>query len=683
MKKLIMFTSVIVLLTACSSKQNDSQPENQTDEFKYLVDEFADIKIMRYQIPNWDELSLQQKEYLYYLGEAAKCGRDILWDQNFKYNLVIRKTLENILNSYSGDTSSNEYKQFVVYAKRVFFCNGIHHHYAEDKILPEFSTAYFQELLKNSNQSQFPVKEGQSLEEFGIFIQDVIFNPNLYQMRKSNDESKDLLLASATNFYEGISKKEAENFYNNMLDPKDITPISYGLNSRLVKKDGKLVEQTYKQGGLYGDAITKIIYWLEKANGVAENDNQKKYTQLLIDFYKTGDLKTWDDYNIAWVQDTLSMVDFVNGFIETYGDPLGLKATWESVVNFRDLEATKKTNLISENAKWFEDNSPIDPRFKKKEVKGISAKAIIVTTLGGDCFPAPPIGINLPNADWIRKDYGSKSVTITNLMDAYDKAADESPKNVSREFTYTEEEYEFGKKYRSLTSVLTTDLHECLGHGSGQLLPGVSPNALAENSSSLEETRAELFSLYYCADPKMVELGLLPDMEAYKAEYNGYIRNGLQIQFVRIELGKDVNQAHMQARKLISTWAYEHGKSDNVIEKKIKDGKTYFVINDHAKLRVLFGKLLAEVQRIKSEGDYAAGKKLIDDYAVKIDPELHKEVRARYEALNLKPYGGFINPEIVPVEENGKIIDYKLIYPTDFLQQHLKYGREYNFLKVE
>ena len=678
-----MLTSIIVLLAACSSKQKNTHSENQENNFKYCVDEFADIRIMRYQVPGWDELTLQQKEYLYYLGEAAKCGRDILFDQNFKYNLLVRKTLENILNTYSGDTTSAQYKQFVVYAKRVFFSNGIHHHYAEDKFLPEFSVAYFQELLVKSNKEGFPVKEGQTMEEFGSFVEDIIFNPSKYKMRKSNDESKDILLASSTNFYEGVSKKEAENFYNKMLDPKDETPVSYGLNSRLIKKDGKLLEEVYKENGLYGDAIAKVIYWLEKANQVAENDNQKKYTQLLIDYYKTGDLKTWDDYNIAWVQDTESKIDFVNGFIETYGDPLGIKATWESVVNFKDMEATKKTNIISQNAKWFEDNSPIDPRFKKKEVKGVSAKGIIVTTLGGDCFPSPPIGINLPNANWIRKDYGSKSVTITNLMEAYDKAAEELPKSVSKEFSYSEEEYELGKKYGPIGNVLHTDLHECLGHGSGQLLPGVSPNALMENSSSLEEARADLFALYYCADPKMVELGLIPTLDVAKAEYNSYIRNGLMTQFVRIELGKDVNQAHMQARKLISTWAYEYGKGDNVIEKKIKDGKTYFVVNDHKKLRELFGLLLTEIQRIKSEGDYAAGKKLIDDYAVKIDPELHKEVRTRYQSLSLKPYGGFMNPEIVPVAENGKVIDYKLEYPSDFLQQHLKYGKEYNFLKAE
>ena len=676
-----MLTPFVVLLLACSSKKQEQS--QQSENFKYLVDEFADIKIMRYQIPDWEKLSLQQKEYIYYLGEAAKCGRDILWDQNFKYNLTVRKTLENILSSYKGDTSTQEYQQFIVYAKRVFFSNGIHHHYAEDKIMPEFSADYFRELLKNSDEKSLPIKEGKSVEEFTNWIENIIFSKDLYKMRKSNDEMKDLLSESAINLYENVTRKEAEDFYKKMENPKDLTPISYGLNSKLVKEDGKLIENPYKSDGLYGEAIGQIIFWLEKAMNVAETDAQKKYTQILIDYYKTACLKKWDEYNVAWVQDTESMIDYVNGFIENYADPLGIKATWESVVNFKDLEATKITNIISENAQWFENNSPVEPRFKKKEVKGVSAKAIVATTLGGDCFPTPPIGINLPNADWIRKDYGSKSVTITNLMNAYDKAAEESPRSVSGEFVYSEEELELHKKYGSMASVLHTDLHECLGHGSGQLLPNVSSNALLENSSSLEEARSDLFALYYCADPKMVELGIIPSLDVAKAEYNSYIRNGIQVQFTRIELGKDVAQAHMQARKLISTWVYEQGKSENVIEKKIKDGKTYFVVNDHEKLRTLFGKLLAEIQRIKSEGDYAAGKKLIDDYAVKIDPALHKEVKERYQSLNLKPYGGFINPIIVPVEKDGKIVDYSVEYPSNFLQQHIEYGKTYGFLKAD
>ena len=675
-----MLSSLAVLLWACSSENQN--PKSNAGDFKYLVDEFADIKIIRYQIPDWEQLSLQQKEYVYYLGEAAKCGRDILWDQNFKYNLVIRKTLENILASYDGDKTTDMYQQFLVYAKRVFFSNGIHHHYAEDKIMPEFSEEYFHDLIKHSDIEAFPVKEETTIEEFSNWIANVIFNKDLYKMRKSNDDSKDLLLESATNFYDNVTRKEAEDFYAAMEDPKDLTPVSYGLNSKLVKKDGKLVEEVYKVGGLYSDAIEQIIFWLEKAMTAAETDAQKDYTQLLIDYYKSGDLKIWDDYNIAWVLDTEPMVDYVNGFIEDYADPLGRKATWEAVVNFKDMEATKNTALISENAQWFEDNSPVAPQFKKEEVKGVSAKAIIATTLGGDCFPNPPIGINLPNANWIRKDYGSKSVTITNLLTAYDKAAEESPKSVSSEFIYSEEELELNKKYGSIGSTLLIDLHECLGHGSGQLLSGVSPNALMDNSSSLEETRADLFALYYCADPKMVELGIIPSLDVAKTEYNRYIRNGMMVQLSRIELGKDVNQAHMQGRKLIAEWAYEHGKEDNVIEKKVENGKTYFVVNDHDKLRTLFGELLAEIQRIKSEGDYEAGKYLIETYATKIAPDLHKEVKERYAALNLKPYSGFMNTRIVPVEQDGKIVDYAVEYPTDFIQQHLEYGKEYGFLKA-
>lgn len=678
-----MLTTLAGLLFACTPKQQEEQKEvEKKEEFKFLVDEFADIKIMRYQIPGWNDLTLQQKTYIYYLSEAAKCGRDILWDQNFKYNLTIRKTLENIMNTYKGDTESNEYKQFLVYAKRVFFSNGIHHHYAEDKIIPEFSATYFIELIKNSEVTGFPLKESQSIDEFGNWISEVICNNDLYKMRISNDESQDLLLSSSTNFYDGITKKEAEGFYKKMENPKEERPISYGLNSKLIKKDGKIIEEVYKIDGMYSDAIAEIIFWLEKAMGVAENQAQKDYTQMLINYYKTGDLKTWDEYNIAWVQDTASSVDYVNGFIENYGDPLGIKATWEAVVNFKDIEATKISKIISDNAQWFEDNSPVETKFKKKEVKGVSAKGIIATTLGGDCFPTPPIGINLPNANWIRKDYGSKSVTITNLMNAYNMASEESPKSVSGEFVLSQEEIELNKKYGPMGSVLHTDLHECLGHGSGQLMPGVSPNALMENSSSLEEARADLFALYYCFDPKMVELNIIPTLDVAKAEYNSYIRNGLQVQYARVELGKDVTQAHMQARKLISAWCYEQGKAENVIEMKIQDSKTYFMINDYAKLRVLFGKLLSEIQRIKSEGDYTAGKKLIDTYAVKIDPKLHKEVKDRYTALGLKPYGGFINPEIVPVEKDGKFVDFTIEYPMDFVKQHLDYGKKYAFLKA-
>ena len=671
-----MFLGIAGLLTACTP----SEKKSQNEEFKYLVDEFADLKVMRYQIPGWDELTLQQKEYIYYLGEAAKCGRDILADQNFKYNLTVRKTLEAILNSYDGDKKCADYQNFVVYAKRVFFSNGIHHHYAEDKMFPEISEEYFANLVKNSDIQYLPLAEGETVDAFIEFITPVIFDKDLYKMRRSGEE--DIIKNSCVNFYKGdINKGEVEAFYDAQRKPNDAQPISYGLNSKLVKENGKLHEDVYKVDGLYGKAIDQIIFWLKKANEVAENDSQRNYTNLLIDYYTTGCLKTWDEYNIAWVQDSISNIDFVNGFIEDYNDPMGMKATWEAIVDYKDMEATKRSEIISANAQWFEDNSPVDERFKKKECKGVSAKGIIVTTLAGDCFPAPPIGINLPNADWIRKDYGSKSVTITNLMDAYDKAANESPKSVLAEFAYSQEEIDLCKQYSSIADVLHTDLHECLGHGSGQLLPTTPQNALKEYSSALEEARADLFGLYYCADPKMVELGILPNMDCYKAQYCDFIRNGLMSQLARIELGKTITESHMQDRALISWWCYEKGLNDNVIEKKVRDGKTYFVINDYEKLRGLFGELLAEIQRVKSEGDYEEGKRLIETYAVNIDPELHKEVKDRYNALGLKPYGGFINPDIVPVVKGGKVVDYQVNYPCDFLQQHLDYGKKYSFVE--
>ena len=659
------------------------------NDFKYLVDEFADIRIMRYHVPEWENLTLQQKEYLYYLGEAAKCGRDILFDQNFKYNLVIRKCLEAILVSYQGDRECDDFQKFTVYAKRVFFSNGIHHHYAEDKFFPEISETCFAELVKGSDAHLLPLNENETVDDFIAFLTPVIFDKELYKMRRSSED--DIIANSSVNFYEGdLNKAEVEAFYAAKHVEGNEKPVSFGLNSRLVKENGHIYEKVYKVDGLYDEAIKAIIDWLEKANQVAENESQRSYTQKLIDYYKTGDLKIWDEYNIVWVQDNASHIDFVNGFIEDYNDPMGMKATWEAVVDFKDLEATKRSNIISENAQWFEDNSPVDSRFKKEICKGVSAKSIIVTTLGGDCFPAPPIGINLPNADWIRKDFGSKSVTITNLMEAYDKAADENPKSALKEFAYSEEEIALCKKYGPDASIVHTNLHECLGHGSGKLLPTTSPNALKEYGSTLEEARADLFGLYYIADPKIVELGIMPDNEAYKAEYCGFIRNGLMTQLARVELGKDVTESHMQNRKLISEWCYAHGKvgtfpetshSKDIIECKSIDGKTYFVINDFEALRGLFGELLAEVQRIKSEGDYVAGKALVEKYAVKVDLELHKEVKERYNALGLRPYGGFINPEIVPVIEDGLVTDLRMEYPMDFLSQHLDYGKRYAFLE--
>lgn len=669
-------------LVSCSPKQPVEEPQSQQEEsFKFLVDEFADLRIMRYQIPGWDQLTLNQKAYIYYLNEAAKCGRDILADQNFKYNLTVRKTVEAVIESYQGDRECADFQNFMVYAKRVFFSNGIHHHYAEDKFFPEVTEAYFADLIKNSNAELLPLNEGETVDAFIEFLTPVIFDRDLYKMRRSSED--DIVQNSAVNFYEGdITAAEVTAFYDAMADPTDETPISYGLNSKLVKDENGLHEDVYKVGGLYGEAIQAIIGWLQKANEVAENDIQRDYTNKLIAYYTTGDLNIWDEYNIAWVQDTISLIDYTNGFIEDYADPMGRKATWEAIVNFKDLEATKRSTLIGDNAQWFEDNSPVDPRFKKEECKGVSAKSIITTTLAGECFPSPPIGINLPNADWIRKDYGSKSVTITNLMEAYDKAADECPRSALAEFAYSQEEIDLCKKYGSETDVIHTNLHECLGHGSGKLLPGTQPGALKEFSSTLEEARADLFGLYYLADPKMVELGVISDLEAYKAEYAGYIRNGLMTQLARVELGKDVTESHMQNRKLIAEWCFEHGQANNVIEKKVENGKTYFVINDYEALRGLFGELLAEVQRIKSEGDYAAGKAMVEQYAVKVDPVLHKEVKERYDALGLKPYGGFINPVVVPVEENGQVVDYKVEYPDDFVAEHMDLGKHYSFLKA-
>lgn len=667
MKNFFKMTAVTALAAAAVSCGNAPESSQGTD-FKYLIDEFADIKIMRYRIPGWESLTLRQKEYAYHLGEAAKYGRDILWDQNCRYNLQVRKVLERILENYQGDRECVDFQNFIVYAKRVFFSNGIHHHYAEDKFFPDCPQEYFRSLMEAS---------GCDMSSADGLLK-VIYDPDIFPQRKSNDPDGDIVALSAVNFYEGVTRDEVEEFYRKMTDPSDEEPVSYGLNSKVVKgPDGVIREEVYRIGGLYSTALEKIAGELEKAAAVAESDLQKQYISTLIAYYRTGDLELWDKFNIEWVQDTLGTVDFMNGFVEDYNDPLGRKATWEGIVNIKDHEASERTRVLSENAQWFEDHSPVDPRFRKKSVKGISAKVINATTLGGDCYPSTPIGINLPNADWIRKEHGSKSVTIANITHAYDLAAQESPKNTLNEFAWDEGEISAAKKYLSLTDEIHTDLHECLGHGSGQILPGVSPNALKEYSSTLEETRADLFGLYYMADPKLVELGILPDMEAYKAQYSNYIRNGMMVQFSRVELGRKNTEAHMQNRKLIAEWCYEQGRDAGVIGKKTRDGKTYFVVNDYEALRGLFGRLLAEVQRIKSEGDYEAGKKLVETYAVNIDPVLHKEVKERYDALGLRPYGGFVNPEIVPVVKNGKTVDYKVEYPDDYLGQMLEYGRKY------
>ena len=665
-----LFKMILTLCAAAAVAGCDTPAsKNQEPEFKYTIDSFADLKVMRYRIPGWEDLSLQQKEYAYHLAEAAKYGRDILWDQNCKDNLRLRHALEAVLENVEADNDYPEYQEFLVYAKRVFFSNGMHHHYAEDKILPGCSREYFQGLLD---------KAGVNDKE----LAEIVFNPAIYPQRRSTQTSGDIVKLSAVNYYENVSREEVEKYYAGIMKANDPEPISYGLNTKVVKgKDGKVKELPWKIGGIYSAAIEKICEELAKAAEVAENDIQKRAIALLIDYYKTGDLRTWDKFNIEWVKDTIGTVDFINGFIEDYNDPLGRKASWEGYVNIKDFQASKRTETLSANAQWFEDNSPVDPRFKKEKVKGVSAKVINAVCLAGDSYPSTPIGINLPNADWIRKEHGSKSVTIANITHTYDLAAQEMPTSTLTEFAWNQKEIDMAKKWGTIADEIHTDLHECLGHASGQLLPGVSATQMGEYASALEEARADLFGLYYTADPKMVELGIMPDPEAYKAEYANFIRNGLMVQFTRVELGRPNTEAHMQNRKLIAEWCYEKGAKDKVIEKKVRDGKTYFVVNDYVKLRALFAELLAEIQRIKSEGDYEAGKNLIETYAVNIDPELHKEVKARYEALNLKPYGGFVNPEIRPVvAEDGSVKDYEVVYTDDYLGQMLLYGKKYGTL---
>ena len=651
-------------------------------EFKYVVDQFADIQVLRYQVPGFEALSLRQKQLLYHLSEAALMGRDILYDQNGRYNLVIRQTLEAIYLHYAGDRTTDDYRAFETYLKRVWFANGIHHHYAEDKFAPGFSEAFFEREVRALPACHLPLQEGESVDDFLAKLKPVIFDPDVMPKRTVQSGDQDWIAASANNYYgEGVTQADVEAFYGRMkAADRSATPVSYGLNSRLEKIDGQLVEKVWKVGGLYSEAIERIVAELEKAVPFAENEKQAEIIRTLIAYYRSGDLRTFDAYSILWVEDTESQVDFVNGFIETYGDALGLKASWESTVNFRNEEATRRTRTISEHAQWFEDHSPVDARFKKKAVKGVSAKVITVAMLGGDCYPSTPIGINLPNADWIRRDHGSKSVTIENIMQAYDQAAQGS--GFSEEFVWSDVERMRIRRYGFITDVLHTDLHECLGHGSGQLLPTTDPDALKAYASTLEEARADLFGLYYLADPKMVELGLVPDAEAYKAEYYKYMMNGLMTQLVRIELGKDVEEAHMRNRQLIARWAFEQGKAEQVVEMKQRDGKTFVVVNDYGKLRALFGKLLAEVQRIKSEGDYEAGRALVENYGVKVDPALHREVRTRYEQLHLSPYKGFVNPVMHVVKEaDGTVSDITLDYTEGYAEQMLRYSRDYSYLK--
>lgn len=664
-----------MLVTGCSEKKE----QVKEPEFDYTVEKFADLQLLRYRVPGFENLSLQQKTLIYYLTEAALEGRDILFDQNGKYNLKIRKTLEAVYRNLPQDTQGDDYKNFVTYLKCVWFANGIHHHYSSDKFQPGFSQEFLKAEMEKLDPSLLPLSEGQTVADLEAELFPVIFDPTVMPKRTNQAEGQDLILTSACNYYDGVTQKEAEDFYSKMKDPKDETPISYGLNSQLVKENGVVKERVWKSGGMYGAAIDRIIYWLEKAMTVAENDLQKDYMQKLIDFYKTGDLKTFDEYAIAWAKDTVSRVDFVNGFTETYGDPLGMKASWESVVNFKDLEATKRTEVISAEAQWFEDNSPVDKKFKKDKVKGVSAKVIDAAILGGDLYPSTAIGINLPNSNWIRAMHGSKSVTIGNVTDAYNKAAHGN--GMLEEFVIDNTVLENMNMYADFTDELHTDLHECLGHGSGKLLPGVDPDALKAYGSTIEEARADLFALYYLADQKLIDLKLLDSPEAYKAAYYSYMMNGLMTQLVRIIPGNDIEEAHMRNRQLIAKWAFENGKKDNVVELVKKDGKTYVKVNDYEKLRELFGKLLAEIQRIKSEGDFEGAKALVENYGVKVDLDLHKEVLARYEKLNIAPYKGFVNPVYEPVtDKDGNITDVKVRYDEGYAEQMLRYGKEYGNL---
>ncbi len=671
----------IMAMMACTGQKSDTASRNSDEDFNYVVDRFADLEILRYKVPGFESLSLRQKRLLYHLSEAALMGRDILFDQNGRYNLAIRRTLEAVYTDYRGDRKDPQFNALEIYLKRVWFSSGIHHHYALDKFAPGFSPEFLADHVRRIDAARLPLREGQDADRLLDEIFPVIFDPDVMPRRSVQSGDGDLIKASSNNYYGGdIGQEEVEAFYARMKAGKDTaSPVSYGLNSRLVKENGVLVEKVWKVGGLYSAAIERIVDRLRQALPFAENDAQKAIIGRLIEYYRTGDLKTFDAYSILWVEDTASEVDFVNGFIETYGDPLGMKASWEATVNFTNKESTKHTRIISDNAQWFEDHSPVDRRFKKERVKGVSAKVITVSMLGGDCYPSTPIGINLPNADWIRRDHGSKSVTIENITEAYDKASQGN--GFREEFVWSDVERERMRRYGFLTDNLHTDLHECLGHGSGKLLESTDPDALKAYSSTLEETRADLFGLYYLADPKLVELGLLPDSEAYKSEYYKYIMNGLMTQLVRIELGKNVEEAHMRNRQLIARWAYEKGADTRVIELRKREGKSYVVVNDYPGLRKLFGTLLAEVQRIKSEGDYAAGRDLVEGYGVKVDPELHAEVLARYVRLGLAPYKGFVNPVMREVRNAaGEVVDIVLDYTEGYAEQMLRYSRDYSFL---
>ena len=670
-----IITSGLAVAALCYSCAPNNASKSQ--KIDIMVDQFADIQVLRYEVTGFEELSLQHKKLIYYLSQAAIEGRDILFDQNCRYNLLIRKTLEAVYEHYKGDRTSSDWNEFMIYLKRVWFSNGIHHHYGEEKFVPGFSQKFIEDAILSIDVKYLPFSLED--EETIAKLTQVVFDPAVLSKRVNRAQDMDIIVNSANNYYYDITQTEVESFYDKMIDKADERPISYGLNSRLTKENGDIVEQIWKIDGMYSPAIEKIVYWLEKAATVSENEQQKAAIDKLVSFYKTGCLREYDEYSILWLQDINSLVDFVNGFTETYGDPLGIKASWESIVNFKDVEATRRTEILSGNAQWFEDNSPVDKRFKKEEVKGVTAKVITAAMLGGDCYPATAIGINLPNSNWIRKEYGSKSVTIENITAAYDKASQGS--GFAEEFYWSDAERDIVKKYGFLTDNLHTDMHECIGHGSGKMLPGVGDDALKAYGSVIEESRADLFGLYYIADTKMIEIGLIPDAEAYKAQYYKYLCNGLMTQLTRIELGKQIEQSHMRNRALIARWIFEKAETDNIAEMRNTDGKTFLVINDYVKLRELFGQLLAEIQRIKSEGDFLAAKNLVETYAIKIDPVLHEEILERYKKLNISPYKGFVNPAYKPVyDANGEIIDVTIDYSESFAEQMMRYGKENSWL---
>ena len=661
----VVATSSLAAVAGAPVSQSSQKPFDN-----YVVDRFADIEVLRYDVPGFEDLSQRQRLFVYYLTEAALAGRDILWDQNCRYNLAIRDLLEDVYANYKGDRNDPQFRGFEKYLKQVEFANGIHHHYSMDKFMPEFTPEFL-----SAQVDKLP-RRPENLSE----LMRVIFEPSYMAKRVNQAEGQDLIATSANNLYgPGVSQREVEEYFAAVKDTTSTTPVSYGLNTRIIKKDGRIVEEPYRIGGLYDAALRRIVDNFEKASQYADSPEQQAVIRKLIDYYHTGDLRKFDEYSIMWVEDTTPRVDFINGFIESYGDPLGMTGSWESIVNFKDLEASHRTETIAGNAQWFEDHSPVDPRFRKDKVKGVSAKVITAAILAGDSYPATPIGINLPNANWIRAAHGSKSVTLENITRAYDEASHGNGFN--EEFVIDKPTADLLDKYLFITDNLHTDLHECLGHGSGRLLPGVDPDALKAHGSTLEEARADLFALYYLGDPKLIELGLLDNPDAYKAEYYKYMLNGLMTQLMRIEPGKDVEEAHMRNRKLIAEWALEKGKPDNVVELVSKDGKTYVKINDYARLRDLFGQLLGEIQRIKSEGDYEAGRNLVETYAVKVDPKLHKEVLDRYSRLDIAPYRGFVNPVYVPVRnDKGAIVDVKVTYGEDYLPQVMRYSREYKTL---